>query len=74
MSDTDKNTMDEVFKVIDKHIGYLDEMFNEAMMHKQLAKTLDIPSENYDREMMDFASAIASLKMLKRELSGEIVY
>ena len=66
--------LDEVFKVIDKHIGYFDMMFNEAMMHKQLAKALDIPSENYDREMMDYASAIASLKMLKRELKGEVVY
>lgn len=70
----DKDTMDEVFKVIDKHIGYFDAMFNESMMKRNMAKAMDKDASLYERELMDFASAIASLKMLKRELSGEIIY
>ena len=66
--------MDEVFKVIDKHIGYFDAMSNESMMKRNMAKAMDKDTSLYERELMDFASAIASLKILKKELSGEIVY
>jgi hypothetical protein len=57
--------LDDVFEVIDKHIKYHNVRIEELKESDSLLSVLGVN---------DSACAIASLKMLKRELSGEIVY
>lgn len=74
----EKYTMDNVFKVIDKHRGYFKDMMTETHLKMEMSKVLcEDPSgmiEMYMREMQDYASALACLDMLEKELKGEVEY
>ena len=70
-----------VFDVISKHKSKFEELMSDAKLKRELAVVLgcDVPDginlvEEYEREMQDYASALASLEMLERELRGEVEY
>ena len=70
-----------VFDVISKHKGKFEELLDEANLKRNMASFLgcDDPDginlvEEYEQEMRDYASALATLEMLERELKGEVEY
>lgn len=74
----ERYTMDKVFEVIEKHKGKFHELMDDTVLKMKLAEVLcDDPSgmnEMYMRDLQDYASALASLEMLERELRGEVEY
>lgn len=74
----EKYTMDKVFKVIDKHRTYFEDMMNSTLVKMKMSEMLcDDPEsmlEMYRRDMQDYASALACLTMLEKELKGEVEY
>ena len=74
----EKYTMDKVFEVIDKHRTYFDDMMNSTLVKMKMSEMLcDDPEsmlEMYRRDMQDYASALATLELLERELKGEVEY
>ena len=74
----EKYTMDKVFEVIDKHRGYFKNLMHETSLKMRMSELLcDDPDnvlEMYVRELEDYASALATLDMLERELKGEVEY
>ena len=74
----ERYTMENVFAVIEKHRKILKELMDVAHLKKNMAEILcDDPTDMMDmyaREMRDYASALACLDMLEKELKGEIEY
>ena len=73
----EKYIMDDVFKVIDKHIRLHNVLIDDVKSKIEIAEVLgveDLMLENHLLEIRDSCSAIAGLKMLKKELSGEVEY
>ena len=74
----EKYTMDKVFEVIDKHRGYFKNLMHETSLKMRMSELLcDDPDnvlEMYVRELEDYASALACLDMLEKELKGEVEY
>ena len=74
----DKYTMDKVFEVIDKHRSYFENLMSETSLKMRIiGMLLDDPDsmlEHYSRELQDYASALATLELLERELKGEVEY
>lgn len=70
--------MNDVMKIIDKHIGKHDECIEESMLYlKMLSLFDDGKSDARDEiknDIMSHVSAVAALKMLKSELDGEVEY
>ena len=73
-----RDTLNEVFEVIDKHRSYFENLMSETSLKMRMSEVLlDDPSnmlEFYSRELQDYASALATLDMLERELKGEVEY
>lgn len=73
-----RDTLNEVFEVIDKHRGYFKELMHETSLKMQMSNVLlddpDSMLEMYKRDLQDYASALACLDMLERELKGEVEY
>ena len=61
--------LDDVFKVIDKHIEY-----HNDMIERYKIIVANTQSVHHMEEIYSSASAIASLKMLRHELNGEVEY
>ena len=74
----ERYTMDKVFEVIDKHRGYFKNLMHETSLKMRMSELLcDDPDnvlEMYVRELEDYASALACLDMLEKELKGEVEY
>ena len=74
----EKYTMDKVFDVIDKHRSYFENLMDETSLKMRMSEVLlDDPDnmlEHYSRELQDYASALATLELLERELKGEVEY
>ena len=74
----EKYTMDKVFEVINKHRGYFKNLMHETSLKMEMSNVLlDSPDsmlEMYRRDMQDYASALATLELLERELKGEVEY
>lgn len=74
----EKYTMDKVFEVIDKHRSYFKTMMHDTHLKMRMSEVLcDDPDnmlEMYVRELEDYASALATLDMLEKELKGEVEY
>ena len=73
-----RDTLNEVFEVIDKHRSYFKNLMDDAVLKMRISNmVLDDPDsmlEHYSRELQDYASALATLDMLERELKGEVEY
>ena len=73
-----RDTLNEVFEVINKHRSYFENLMNETSLKMRMSEVLlDDPDnmlEFYGRELQDYASALACLDMLERELKGEVEY
>ena len=73
-----RDTLNEVFEVIEKHRGYFENMINETFLKMKMSEVLlDDPNsmlEKYTRDLQDYASALATLELLERELKGEVEY
>lgn len=73
-----RDTLNEVFEVIDKHRSYFENLMDDVVLKMRMSEVLlDDPSnmlEHYGRELQDYASALATLDMLERELKGEVEY
>ena len=73
-----RDTLNEVFEVIDKHRSYFENLMSETSLKMRMSEVLlDDPSnmlEHYSTELQDYASALACLEMLERELKGEVEY
>jgi hypothetical protein len=73
-----RDTLNEVFEVIDKHRSYFENLMSETSLKMRMSEVLlDDPSnmlEFYGRELQDYASALATLELLERELKGEVEY
>lgn len=67
----ERYTLENVFKVIDKHIEYHESMIrdyqHDLLIHQDNRRELL-------QEIRDSCSAIASLRMLKHELNGDVEY
>ena len=74
----EKYTMDKVYDVIDKHRSYFKELMHGTSLKMQMSNVLlddpDSMLEMYRRDFQDYASALACLDMLERELKGEVEY
>lgn len=70
--------MDKVFDVINKHHDYFEDLMYETYLKMRMSEVVcDDPSDMLDmyrRELQDYASALACLDMLKKELNGEVEY
>ena len=68
--------LDDVFKVIDKHIGFHQEELENIKVKSDMMGVLfpNDTDDTYDMERLAHASAIASLMLLKNELKGEKEY
>ena len=73
-----RDTLNEVFEVIDKHRNYFENLMNDAVLKMRISDMLlddpDSMLEHYSRELQDYASALATLELLERELKGEVEY
>ena len=73
-----RDTLNEVFEVIDKHRSYFENLMDDAVLKMRISDMLlddpDSVLEHYSRELQDYASALATLDMLERELKGEVEY
>ena len=73
-----RDTLNEVFEVIEKHRGYFENMIDETSLKMKMSEMLlDDPNsmlEMYARDLQDYASALATLELLERELKGEVEY
>ena len=73
-----RDTLNEVFEVINKHRSYFENLMSETSLKMRMSEVLlDDPSnmfEHYSRELQDYASALATLELLERELKGEVEY
>ena len=73
-----RDTLNEVFEVIDKHRSYFENLMSETSLKMRMSEVLlDNPDnmlEHYSRELQDYASALATLELLERELKGEVEY
>ena len=73
-----RDTLNEVFEVIDKHRSYFENLMSETSLKMRMSEVLlddpDSMLEHYSRELQDYASALATLDMLERELKGEVEY
>ena len=73
-----RDTLNEVFEVIDKHRSYFENLMSETSLKMRMSEVLlDDPDnmlEMYVRELEDYASALATLDMLENELKGEVEY
>ena len=73
-----RDTLNEVFEVIDKHRSYFKNLMDDAVLKMRMSEVLlDNPDnmlEHYSRELQDYASALATLELLERELKGEVEY
>lgn len=74
----ERYTMDRVFEVIEKHKGKFHELMDDTILRMKIADVVCDDSsdmnEMYMRELQDYASALASLELLERELRGEVEY
>lgn len=74
----EKYTMDKVFEIIEKHRGYFKNLMEDTSLKMRMSEVLiDDPKEMlemYAREFQDYASALAALDMLEKELKGEVEY
>ena len=70
----EKYTMERVFRVIDKHKSKFDDMIEEMVKLKAIGDVLGEDTSWCDRELESYASALATLELLTRELKGEEVY
>ena len=73
-----RDTLNEVFEVINKHRSYFEDLMSETSLKMRMSEVLlDDPDnmfEHYSRELQDYASALATLELLERELKGEVKY
>ena len=70
----EKNTMNKVFEVIEKHRNNHIICMNEARNLCMIANHLGESDEEFRRDVENHASALACLKMLEMELKGERKY
>ena len=73
-----RDTLNEVFDVINKHRSYFENLMSETSLKMRMSEVLlddpDSMLEKYVRELEDYASALATLELLERELKGEVEY
>ena len=73
-----RDTLNEVFEVINKHRSYFENLMSETSLKMRMSEVLlddpDSMLEKYVRELEDYASALATLELLERELKGEVEY
>ena len=73
-----RDTLNEVFEVINKHRSYFENLMSETSLKMRMSEVLlddpDSMLEFYSRELQDYASALATLELLERELKGEVEY
>ena len=69
-----KMALEDVLEVIDKHIDKYDKLIDDAILCKKIAIELDADTSVYEKDIRDFASAIASLILLYSELKGFVRY
>lgn len=67
-----RDTLNEVFEVIDKHMAKHEQIILDLNLKKWLGEMFDDVelASSCDRDIRDSASAIACLEMLKLELRG----
>ena len=63
-----RDAISECIDVVDEHILKFDGLIDDCVIKKKLADFLGVECEECDEDINSYASAIASLIMLKRDL------